>query len=1074
MRPASALATALFLCSCGILFSQTTAAPPASSVSGVQVSVPRLIRISGSISSDGQPRTSGMTFAVYSYEVGGSALWQEVQNVTLDAAGHYSVLLGSSTSDGLPLDLFASGEGRWLGVRVEQEPEQPRTLLVAVPYALKAADAETLGGKPASSFVTTEQLSSGPGISSSGVQTSTVSGGTPLAANVTGSGSQNMLPKFDSSGTNLINSQLFDDGTHVGFGTQSPAFQFDEQNSDASAAGAQMFRIQTPSVNGATMHFISTSTNGRHFGFGSNFIIGNGEFGIYDYTANLNRFLIAGNGNIGIGTNTPQFNFDLQNSDATATGANIFRLRTPSVNGAVMHFQSTSANGHDWAFGSNFISGAGEFGVYDYTAGASRIFITAGGNIGIDTTSPGATFDVAGNLKVRSGGITFPDNSVQSTASAGTISGVMAGTGLTGGGTNGTVTLNMATPVAIANGGTGLSSPGGAGTYLRSNGSTLQSSTIQTGDLPATVAMTGSPNTFTVGQTINGSGTALMVNGSGAGSVGVQSTSNDTAGVGVQAQNTAGCTAPGANAGCGKILNANDGVNDVLSVDTNGLQLKSPIVARIDNDTATGTTSNLLVKLSTGGKGVITATGDLGGAIGVAGFNAGKVGKSWTATIGVTNCLFDNQTAVADYAVIGTAGQCHDAGAAYPSGVQVLGRVLGVNAGPGAMTQLYLFGTEARGVGPDKLTIAAVAFSGFSQTNDVVFGQGNISPQSNTAFTNCGGFTGNNCDLMFQYAGMIKSLDGNALVVAPEISGWLGYELSPYDVEYGESINFAQSIDTFPDRKTIIAAGGNDYAPWLLGQFKQYADAHQGQRLLDIFAVHYYPQGGNNNTNTRSLWDPNFLDPSFINDKIMLIPRMKQWVANNYPGTKIGVTEYNWGSINDEINADNMSYAVTQADVLGIFAREGLDLATRFNAPPKLDVMGKPLPTYNALKMYRNYDGNKSTFGDVSTSATVPNPDTVAAFSAQRTSDGSLTVMILSKYQAGNTPATVTLANFMNNGPAHVWQLSGSGTAIQQLADIPLNNAALNLALPPQSITLLVIPSATNQPKKRRSQLTSQ
>jgi hypothetical protein len=401
MRPTFAIT---LLCSCSILFCQTPATTQVST-SGLQVSVPRLIRLSGSLNTDGQSRTMGVTFAIYAEEKDGPALWQEVQNVTVDVGGRYSVLLGSSMNEGLPLDLFASGEARWLGVRADQEPEQPRTLLVAVPYALKAVDAETLGGKPASSFVTTEQLSSGPAISPNRVQTSLVSGGTPLAANVTGSGSQNVLPKFDASGTNLVNSLLFDDGTHVGVGTQSPTFQFDEQNTDTSAAGSNMFRIQTPSVNGATMHFISTSANGRHFGFGSNFILGTGEFGIYDYTANANRFLIAGNGNIGIGTSTPQFNFDLQNSDSTAAGANIFRLRTPSVNGAVMHFQSTSANGHDWAFGSNFILGAGEFGVYDYTANASRLFITGAGNIGIGTSSPASLLEVAGNLSVSGSGV---------------------------------------------------------------------------------------------------------------------------------------------------------------------------------------------------------------------------------------------------------------------------------------------------------------------------------------------------------------------------------------------------------------------------------------------------------------------------------------------------------------------------------------------------------------------------------------------------------------------------------------------------------------------------------------------
>jgi len=306
-------------------------------------------------------------------------------------------------------------------------------------------------------------------------------------------------------------------------------------------------------------------------------------------------------------------------------------------------------------------------------------------------------------------------------------------------------------------------------------------------------------------------------------------------------------------------------------------------------------------------------------------------------------------------------------------------------------------------------------------------------------------------DGMFSYAGMIKSQDANALVVGPEVSGWLGYILSPADFEYGQLNGFA-NINNFPDR---TAMNGMDYMPWLLGQFQAYANSHNGQRLLDVFTVHYYPQGGDNKINTRSLWDPNFVDPSYINDKIMLIPRMKAWVAANYPGTKIGITEYNWGYINEEALHDNIGYAVNQADVLGIFGREGLDLATRFNSPPV------NLPTYNSMKMYRNYDGNKSTFGDVSTSATVPNPDTVAAFSAQRSSDGKLTVMLLSKYAAGDTPATVSFAKLAYSGPAQVWQLISPGTAIQHLADVNVNNSAVSLTLPPQSITLLVIPTST-------------
>ncbi len=84
-------------------------------------------------------RTVGITFLIYGQQDGGAPVWLETQNVATDAGGHYSVLLGSTSSTGLPSDLFSPQEQRWLAVKVEGQPEQPRVLLVSVPYAMKAA-----------------------------------------------------------------------------------------------------------------------------------------------------------------------------------------------------------------------------------------------------------------------------------------------------------------------------------------------------------------------------------------------------------------------------------------------------------------------------------------------------------------------------------------------------------------------------------------------------------------------------------------------------------------------------------------------------------------------------------------------------------------------------------------------------------------------------------------------------------------------------------------------------------------------------------------------------------------------
>jgi hypothetical protein len=122
------------------------------------VTVPPLVNFSGALTDvNGKPLsgTVGVTFLLYKEAQGGSPLWLETQNVQPDKAGHYTVMLGSTSSTGLPSDIFVAGEAHWLGVQVQgqQQEEQPRVLLVSAPYALKAGDAETIGGLPPSAFV---------------------------------------------------------------------------------------------------------------------------------------------------------------------------------------------------------------------------------------------------------------------------------------------------------------------------------------------------------------------------------------------------------------------------------------------------------------------------------------------------------------------------------------------------------------------------------------------------------------------------------------------------------------------------------------------------------------------------------------------------------------------------------------------------------------------------------------------------------------------------------------------------------------------------------------------------------
>jgi len=308
---------------------------------------------------------------------------------------------------------------------------------------------------------------------------------------------------------------------------------------------------------------------------------------------------------------------------------------------------------------------------------------------------------------------------------------------------------------------------------------------------------------------------------------------------------------------------------------------------------------------------------------------------------------------------------------------------------------------------------------------------------------------------MVDFATKIKAVDPTALVVGPEEWGWSGYFYSGYDQQYGSLHGWS----VLPDRNNH---GGADYLTWLLGQLKQ-ASTSSGQRLLDVFTVHYYPQGGEfsddvssamqqrRNRSTRSLWDATYVDETWINDRVQLIPRLKNWVSTSYSGTLVGITEYNWGAEN------HINGATTQADVFGIFGREGLDVGARWTTP------AASTPTYKAMKMYRNYDGNKSTFGDTSVAATTANPDAVSAFAALRTTDGALTVMVINKQLSTNPVATINLSTFGHRGVAQVWQLTAAN-AINHLSDVSISGTSMVATLPAQSITLFVVPRSANPP----------
>lgn len=284
---------------------------------------------------------------------------------------------------------------------------------------------------------------------------------------------------------------------------------------------------------------------------------------------------------------------------------------------------------------------------------------------------------------------------------------------------------------------------------------------------------------------------------------------------------------------------------------------------------------------------------------------------------------------------------------------------------------------------------------------------------------------------MRDYAVAILEADPTAEIAGPAEWGWPNYFCSDAD-------NVSQGCSaSSPDR---AAHGGQELVAWLLEQAKAYEDEN-GKRILHYLDLHYYPQGGNVPEVTRSLWDPGFTDPSWINENIRLVPRMRDWVDQHYPGTKLAVSEY------DFYQHDQSVGAVTYAEVLGIFAREGVHVATAWS-PPDPDQ-----PAFAAFKLFRNFDGAGAGFEAVSVRAAVSGGAGVEAYAA--VGQTRMTVALVNE-NGGAEDVTVSLGNFMPGATAQVYGNDG-GSTITKHADVAVSGGSVTVTLPSSSITMLVV-----------------
>ena len=343
---------------------------------------PRFIQFNGVLrDATGNIRTGiqSVTFAFYAEQTGGSPLWLETQNVVVDEQGRYVGLLGSQTTDGLPLDLFAGNEARWLSVRLNQpgSEEQSRILMVSVPYALKAADADTLGGLPLSAF----QLANREGANGQSLaKTAADKTDTPFVSALTSTSGK--IAKFTDNAGTVGDSVITESGGNIGIGTSSPVFPL-EVSSDANSF----------SDTGAALTISNASTPAQRLMFGFDGTLGAGYIQATQSGVNVKPIIFnPAGGAVGLGTTSPQAILHVaQDSIYTSDLAAALLVSNRSAPAKRILF------GYDAGLDAGYIQ-ATQSGVNV----KPLVLNPSGGRIGIGTTAPTQVLDVVGTVKATS------------------------------------------------------------------------------------------------------------------------------------------------------------------------------------------------------------------------------------------------------------------------------------------------------------------------------------------------------------------------------------------------------------------------------------------------------------------------------------------------------------------------------------------------------------------------------------------------------------------------------------------------------------------------------------------------
>ncbi len=302
-----------------------------------------------------------------------------------------------------------------------------------------------------------------------------------------------------------------------------------------------------------------------------------------------------------------------------------------------------------------------------------------------------------------------------------------------------------------------------------------------------------------------------------------------------------------------------------------------------------------------------------------------------------------------------------------------------------------------------------------------------------------------------EYSSAIKAVDPNA-----EIFGLALYGFNAY-----------KSFNSAPD----WAEHSADY-DWFLSYYldeMKKAEEEYGKRLIDVIDLHYYSEAKGqcrvteceDYTHTdciearlqspRTLYDSMYIENSWIGDyqqpHLPIFNNVKKSIDTYYPGTKIALTEYNFGGGN------HISGAVTTADALGVFAQNDVYCANLWAISSSFEYQ------LAAIDLYTNYDGNGSCFGNTLVGASTSDIEKSTAYAAiQGTDESKLNLVVTNKNLTESQNTVISIDSSAMYSSAKVYCISGDTCEIKLLQTVDnIQNNSFSLEIPALSVVNIEI-----------------